>query len=83
MRVSVLPLGPINVGNLTDTPFLLIIDQIVTPIPQYQVEYLRITSGARAVWTLTETLDVVNTPLTLTKNQSDQLIKLLTKSAGA
>lgn len=78
-RVQVLPLPPKTVGEMTATPFVLIIDRLAPhslPTDEKLATVLKERTGATSVWFLDFDLDV-GQPLTLTPEQEATIIERL------
>jgi hypothetical protein len=41
MRIQILPLPPVTLGDATHTPFIVVIDQVADDIPMVEVDHLR------------------------------------------
>lgn len=77
MRMQIAPLPPVTVGEYTDHPFILILDEVtdeqVDTLSDHAVgHHLKASTGARAVIVLTHTLDV-HAALNLNTDEMAQL----------
>lgn len=72
MRIQVLPLPAVTVGAFTETPFVLVIDDMDSEAVAQSFEGLKESVGAKAVLIYDGLLDV-GSPLELTDDQRDEI----------
>ncbi|MDQ7877356.1 hypothetical protein Q9R08_05130 [Microbacterium sp. QXD-8] len=78
-RIQVVPLPTQRIGDVEETPFILILDQVDALMSFTAEECVQIeqTTGARAVWCTTSVLDAAQA-VTLTDEQREQLLARVT-----